>query len=159
MQVQALVDRTGGNPRRVCTGFDGQRLAMLLAVMNRHLGCQLGGYAVFVNVVGGLRLGEPAADLAIACAVWSSLSGVAVPHDVVVFGELGLGGFVFGGERFDLGLLVVGLLLGDRAFAAKTFDPLPRALGLLETRQAAADFGGGLLAFLGVGAGFELCEL
>ncbi len=94
VQVQALVDRTGGNPRRVCTGFDGQRLAMLLAVMNRHLGCQLGGYDVFVNVVGGLRLGEPAADLAIACAVWSSLSGVAVPHDVVVFGELGLGGEV-----------------------------------------------------------------
>jgi len=67
---------------------------MLLAVMNRHLGCQLGGYDVFVNVVGGLRLGEPAADLAIASAVWSSLSGVAVPHDVVVFGELGLGGEV-----------------------------------------------------------------
>ena len=76
VQVQALVDRTGGNPRRVCTGFDGQRLAMLLAVMNRHLGCQLGGFDVFVNVVGGLRVTEPAADLAIVAAIWSSLSGI-----------------------------------------------------------------------------------
>ena len=94
VQVQALVDRTAGNPRRVCTGFDSQRLAMLLAVMNRHLGSQLGGFDVFVNVVGGIRVTEPAADLAIVAAIWSSLSGVAIPSDVVVFGELGLGGEV-----------------------------------------------------------------
>ena len=94
VQVQALVDRTTGNPRRVCTGFDSQRLAMLLAVMNRHLGSQLGGFDVFVNVVGGIRVTEPAADLAIVAAIWSSLSGVAIPSDVVVFGELGLGGEV-----------------------------------------------------------------
>lgn len=94
VQVQALVDRTVGNPRRVCTGFDSQRLAMLLAVMNRHLGSQLGGFDVFVNVVGGIRITEPAADLAIVAAIWSSLSGVAIPSDVVVFGELGLGGEV-----------------------------------------------------------------
>ena len=94
VQVQALVDRTPGNPRRVCTGFDSQRLAMLLAVMNRHLGCQLGGFDVFVNVVGGIRVTEPAADLAIVAAIWSSLSALAIPSDVVVFGELGLGGEV-----------------------------------------------------------------
>lgn len=92
VQVQALVDRTGGNPRRVCTGFDGQRLAMLLAVMNRHMGCQLGGFDVFVNVVGGIRISEPAADLAIVSAIWSSLSGTLVPNNVVAFGEVGLGG-------------------------------------------------------------------
>jgi DNA repair protein RadA/Sms len=94
VQVQALVDRTGGTPRRVCTGFDSQRLAMLLAVMNRHLGCQLGGFDVFINIVGGLRISEPAADLAIVAAIWSSLSGVAIAADVVIFGELGLGGEV-----------------------------------------------------------------
>ena len=94
VQVQALVDRTSSNPRRVCTGFDGQRLAMLLAVMNRHLGCQLGGFDVFINVVGGLRIDEPAADLAIVVAIWSSLSGKVIPAGTAVFGEVGLGGEV-----------------------------------------------------------------
>ncbi len=94
VQVQALVDRTVANPRRVCTGFDSQRLAMLLAVMNRHLSCQLGGFDVFINVVGGLRLDEPAADLAIIIAIWSSLSGTVVPTGTAVFGEVGLGGEV-----------------------------------------------------------------
>ncbi len=94
VQVQALVDRAAGNPRRVCTGFDAQRLAMLLAVMNRHLGSELGGFDVFVNVVGGLRVTEPAADLAIVSAIWSSLSGIAISADIAIFGEIGLGGEV-----------------------------------------------------------------
>jgi len=94
VQVQALVDRAAGNPRRVCTGFDAQRLAMLLAVMNRHLGSELGGFDVFVNVVGGLRVTEPAADLAIVAAIWSSLSGIAISADIAIFGEIGLGGEV-----------------------------------------------------------------
>ena len=94
VQVQALVDRAAANPRRVCTGFDSQRLAMLLAVMNRHLGCQLGGFDVFINVVGGLRIDEPAADLAIVVAIWSSLTGSVVPAGTAVFGEIGLGGVV-----------------------------------------------------------------
>jgi DNA repair protein RadA/Sms len=94
VQVQALVDRAAANPRRVCTGFDSQRLAMLLAVMNRHLGCQLGGFDVFINVVGGLRIDEPAADLAIVVAIWSSLTGSVVPAGTAVFGEVGLGGEV-----------------------------------------------------------------
>ncbi len=94
VQVQALVDRASGNPRRVCTGFDGQRLAMLLAVMNRHLGLELGGYDVFVNVVGGIKISEPAADLAIILAVWSSLTGHVLPSNLAVFGEVGLAGEV-----------------------------------------------------------------
>jgi DNA repair protein RadA/Sms len=94
VQVQALVDRTAGNPRRVCTGFDSQRLAMLLAVMNRHLGSQLGGFDVFINVVGGIKINEPAADLPIIAAIWSSLTGKVVDSDVCVFGEVGLGGEV-----------------------------------------------------------------
>jgi DNA repair protein RadA/Sms len=94
VQIQALVDRTAGNPRRVCNGVDSQRLAMLLAVMNRHLGSQLGGFDVFVNVVGGLTVNEPAADLPIVAAIWSSLSGKPIAMDSVMFGEIGLGGEV-----------------------------------------------------------------
>jgi DNA repair protein RadA/Sms len=94
VQIQALVDRTVGNPRRVCNGVDSQRVAMLLAVMNRHLGSQLGGFDVFVNVVGGLTVDEPAADLPIIAAIWSSLTGKAIASDSVVFGEVGLGGEV-----------------------------------------------------------------
>jgi DNA repair protein RadA/Sms len=94
VQIQALVDRTAGNPRRVCNGVDSQRLAMLLAVMNRHLGSQLGGFDVFVNVVGGLTVDEPAADLPIIAAIWSSLAGKAIASSAVVFGEVGLGGEV-----------------------------------------------------------------
>ena len=94
VQVQALVDRTAGNPRRVCTGFDTQRLAMLLAVMNRHLGSQLGGFDVFINVVGGLKINEPAADLAIIAAIWSSLMGKPIDAGICMFGEVGLGGEV-----------------------------------------------------------------
>ncbi len=92
VQIQALVDRTAGNPRRVCNGVDAQRLAMLLAVMNRHLGSQLSGFDVFVNVVGGISVDEPAADLAIIAAIWSSLTGRVLPSQQVLFGEIGLGG-------------------------------------------------------------------
>jgi DNA repair protein RadA/Sms len=92
VQIQALVDRTAGNPRRVCNGVDSQRLAMLLAVMNRHLGSQLGGFDVFVNVVGGLTVDEPAADLPIIAAIWSSLTGKPIDSQTVLFGEVGLGG-------------------------------------------------------------------
>jgi DNA repair protein RadA/Sms len=94
VQIQALVDRTAGNPRRVCNGVDSQRLAMLLAVMNRHLGSQLGGFDVFVNVVGGLTVDEPAADLPIIAAIWSSLTGKAISSETALFGEVGLGGEV-----------------------------------------------------------------
>lgn len=94
VQIQALVDRTAGNPRRICNGVDSQRLAMLLAVMNRHLGSQLGGFDVFVNVVGGLTVDEPAADLPIVAAIWSSLTGKAISSEFAIFGEVGLGGEV-----------------------------------------------------------------
>lgn len=94
VQIQALVDRTAGNPRRICNGVDSQRLAMLLAVMNRHLGSQLGGFDVFVNVVGGLTVDEPAADLPIVAAIWSSLTGKPISSEFAIFGEVGLGGEV-----------------------------------------------------------------
>ncbi|HZF31867.1 MAG TPA: DNA repair protein RadA [Gammaproteobacteria bacterium] len=104
VEVQALVDESQAqSPRRLAQGFDGQRLGLLLAVLHRHCGVPTGTSDVFANVVGGLRVAETAADLAVALAVVSSLSGRAVPHDLAVFGEIGLTGEVrpvpFGEER------------------------------------------------------------
>jgi DNA repair protein RadA/Sms len=104
VEVQALVDRAQGqSPRRLAHGFDTQRLALLLAVLHRHGGFASGDSDVFANIVGGLRVGETAADLAVALAVVSSLTERPVAHDLVVFGELGLTGEIrpvpFGEER------------------------------------------------------------
>jgi len=95
VEVQALVDESHSpNPRRVCVGLDSNRLAMLLAVLHRHAGIAMYDQDVFVNVVGGVRVLEPAADLAVLCAAVSSLRNRPVGKDVVVFGEIGLAGEV-----------------------------------------------------------------
>ena len=95
VEVQALVDKSPlVNPRRLTVGIDHSRLAMLLAVLHRHGGYQLYDQDVFVNAVGGIRLAEPAADLAIALAVVSSFKDKPLPQDLIVFGEVGLGGEV-----------------------------------------------------------------
>jgi DNA repair protein RadA/Sms len=104
VEVQALVDPTQADtPRRLAQGFDGQRMGLLLAVLHRHCGVALGQCDVFANIVGGLRVGETAVDLAVALAVVSSLRERAVPQDLAVFGEVGLTGEVrpvpFGEER------------------------------------------------------------
>lgn len=93
VEVQALVDESHlSNPRRVTTGLEHNRLAMLLAVLNRHGGIVTHDQDVFVNVVGGVRVTETGADLAVLLAVMSSLSNRKVPDDVIVFGEVGLAG-------------------------------------------------------------------
>lgn len=95
VEVQALVDESHlPSPRRVAVGMEGNRLAMLLAILHRHGGVPLFNQDVFVNLVGGLRLGETAGDLAVALAVVSSYRDKQVPRDWVVFGELGLNGEV-----------------------------------------------------------------
>jgi DNA repair protein RadA/Sms len=104
VELQALVDEAQGmSPRRVAVGFDAGRLALLLAVLHRHGGVSSSGQDVFVNVVGGVRIGETAADLPAVVAVLSSLRGRPVATDLVCFGELGLTGEVrpvpFGEER------------------------------------------------------------
>ena len=104
IEVQGLVDASPlANPRRVAVGFEANRVALLLAVLHRHAGIALHAQDVFVNVVGGVRLGETAADLAIVAALLSSLNGRALGHDLVVFGELGLTGEIrpvpYGEER------------------------------------------------------------
>jgi len=93
VEVQALVDPVqGGMPKRLSVGLDPQRLSLLLAVLHRHGGVETGGYDVFVNAVGGVRINEPAADLAILLAVHSSLTGRPLPARTLVFGEVGLAG-------------------------------------------------------------------
>jgi DNA repair protein RadA/Sms len=93
VEVQALVDDSQfGNPRRVTLGLEQNRLSMLLAVLHRHGGLTLGDQDVFVNVVGGVRVTETAADLAVLLAVMSSFRNRPLPPDLIVFGEVGLSG-------------------------------------------------------------------
>ncbi|MCG6900059.1 MAG: DNA repair protein RadA [Gammaproteobacteria bacterium] len=93
VEVQALVDQSQfGNPRRITLGLEQNRLSMLLAVLHRHGGLALGDHDVFVNVVGGVRVSETAADLAVLLAVLSSHQNRPLPADLIVFGEVGLSG-------------------------------------------------------------------
>tara|TARA_B100000029_G_scaffold254498_1_gene251308 strand:- start:191 stop:1558 length:1368 start_codon:yes stop_codon:yes gene_type:complete len=95
LEVQALVDdSTLATPRRVCVGFEPNRLAMLLAVMHRHAGVSSHGQDVFLNVVGGVRVSETGADLPVVLSVLSSLKDRPLLRRTVVFGEIGLGGEV-----------------------------------------------------------------
>ncbi|TVQ30148.1 MAG: DNA repair protein RadA [Wenzhouxiangella sp.] len=142
VEVQALVaPSTLSNPRRVAVGIDQNRLGMLLAVMNRHAGIQIGDQDVFVNVAGGIRVSETASDLAIALALKSSLREQALPKGLVAFGEIGLAGElrpVYNGEErlreaagqgFDQALVPEGNLKGVKArITARGFRTLAQAL-------------------------------
>lgn len=92
-EVQALVAKSGfASPRRTSTGFDYNRMSIIIAVLEKRLGFYFGNLDVFMNIVGGLRLDEPAADLSIALALYSSLTDKAIPDKVIAMGEIGLGG-------------------------------------------------------------------
>ena len=93
--MQALVAPTSlGTPRRAVVGWDPSRLSMVLAVLEAHCGVRLSGHDVYLNVAGGLRIQEPAADLAAAAALVSSLAHAPLPADAVYFGEISLSGAV-----------------------------------------------------------------
>jgi DNA repair protein RadA/Sms len=94
VEVQALVDSGGPSPRRLSVGLERDRLAMLLAVLHRHAGVGVLDQDVFVNAVGGVRISEPAADLAVLLAIQSSLRGRPLPRGFIAFGEVGLAGEV-----------------------------------------------------------------
>jgi DNA repair protein RadA/Sms len=94
VEIQALVDNGGPSPRRLSVGLERDRLAMLLAVLHRHAGVACMDQDVFVNAVGGVRISEPAADLAVMLAITSSLRGRPLPKGFIAFGEVGLAGEV-----------------------------------------------------------------
>jgi DNA repair protein RadA/Sms len=95
VEIQALVAPTSlGTPRRAVVGWDPSRLSMVLAVLEAHCGVRLGTHDVYLNVAGGLRIQEPAADLAAAAALVSSLANAPLPADAVYFGEVSLSGAV-----------------------------------------------------------------
>jgi DNA repair protein RadA/Sms len=93
VEVQALATKAGfGTPQRVATGYDGRRLALLLAVLDKRAGLPFATLDVFLNVVGGIRMQEPAGDLAVAAALASSVYDRPLPADAIFLGEVGLGG-------------------------------------------------------------------
>ncbi|MEO7335513.1 MAG: DNA repair protein RadA [Caldimonas sp.] len=94
VEIQALVDSGGPSPRRLSVGIERDRLAMMLAVLHRHAGIAASDQDVFVNAVGGVRISEPAADLAVMLAIQSSLRGKPLPRGFLAFGEVGLAGEV-----------------------------------------------------------------
>ena len=95
VEIQALVAPTSlGTPRRAVVGWDPSRLSMVLAVLEAHCGVRLGGHDVYLNVAGGMRIHEPAGDLAAAAALVSSLANAPLPADAVFFGEVSLSGAV-----------------------------------------------------------------
>ena len=146
VEIQALVDSGGPSPRRLSVGLDRDRLAMLLAVLHRHAGVACMDQDVFVNAVGGVRISEPAADLAVMLAITSSLRGKPLPKGFLAFGEVGLAGEVRpaprGQERlkeaaklgFSVALVPKANLpkKNDKAFEGLTIHPVERIEQALE---------------------------
>lgn len=105
IEIQALVSESSyGTPRRTTTGFDGNRLALLLAVLEKRVGLHINDYDVFLNLVGGIELEEPAMDLGAAAAISSAFNGRPLPADLICIGEIGLGGEVRAVNTLDLRL-------------------------------------------------------
>jgi DNA repair protein RadA/Sms len=123
VEIQALVAPAGyGAPRRATTGVDTNRVLMLIAVLARHAGLNLTGHDVYVNVAGGLRIEEPAADLAVATALGSSLRERPVRHGTVLAGELALSGRVRPASRADRRLAEARRLGFDRLITGQSRD-------------------------------------
>ena len=131
VEIQALVDAAHSpNPRRLSVGLEQNRLAMLLAVLHRHAGIATWEQDVFVNAVGGVRIGEPAADLAVSLAIVSSLTDKPIPSRVAVFGEIGLAGEVRPAPRGQDRLREIAKLGFDKAVIPKSNAPKTKIAGL-----------------------------
>ncbi len=139
VEIQALVAPSAlGTPRRAAVGWDGNRLAMVLAVLEARCGVAIGANDIYLNVAGGLRVAEPAADLAVAAALISALAHEPVPADTVVFGEIGLSGEVRPVSQAEARLKEAEKL----GFAAALMPPRrgrgkDRPSGALKTREIA----------------------
>lgn len=116
VEIQALVAPSGGSARRAVVGWDSSRLSMILAVLETRCGLPMSSKDVYLNVAGGLRITEPAADLAVATALLSCVSQIPVPADAVVFGEVGLSGEIRAVPQPDLRLKEASKLGFARAF-------------------------------------------
>jgi DNA repair protein RadA/Sms len=131
VEIQALVTETRfGTPRRAVVGWDGGRLAMVLAVLEARAGVEFGAHDVYLNVAGGLRIGEPAADLAVAAALLSARLDVPLPREAVVFGELSLAGSVRPVTMADARLKEAAKLGFKAAFAPAGAEPKAGPIGL-----------------------------
>ena len=131
VEVQALVvPSTAPTPRRTAQGLDGGRLAQVLAVLERHAGLDVGRAEVHVAVTGGVRVGEPGADLAVALAVASSATGRPVPADLVMCGEVGLGGELRQVQRTERRLSEAARLGFRRALVPRSAPDAPAGLRL-----------------------------
>ena len=131
VEIQALVDAAHApNPRRLSVGLEQNRLAMLLAVLHRHAGIATMDQDVFVNAVGGVRIGEPAADLAVALAIVSSLTDRPIPGKVVAFGEIGLAGEVRPAPRGQDRLKEAAKLGFEKAVVPKANAPKGKLAGI-----------------------------
>jgi DNA repair protein RadA/Sms len=131
VEIQALVDASHApNPRRLTVGLEQNRLAMLLAVLHRHAGIACYDQDVFVNAVGGVRIGEPAADLAVMLAIVSSLTDRPIPGKVIAFGEVGLAGEVRPAPRGQDRLKEAAKLGFTRAIVPKANLPKGKIAGL-----------------------------
>ncbi len=141
IEVQALVGTsTYGTGRRAVVGWDTNRLAMLLAVLEARAGLALGTRDVFLNVAGGLKITEPAADLAVAAALLSSVSGRAIPRDTVVFGEVGLGGELRPVPQTDLRLREAAKLGFERCWRPRLETDAPGVDAFRRVAELAARF-------------------
>ncbi len=152
VEIQALVDSGGPSPRRLSVGLERDRLAMLLAVLHRHAGVACMDQDVFVNAVGGVRISEPAADLAVMLAITSSLRGRALPKGFIAFGEVGLAGEVRPAPRgqdrlkeaaklgFSVAVVPKANLprKGDKAFEGLTIHGVERIEEAMEVTRALA---------------------
>jgi DNA repair protein RadA/Sms len=128
VEVQALVNPVQGTPRRAVVGWDGARLAMILAVLEARCGVMLGDKDVYLNVVGGLRIAEPAADLAAAAAIASAAIGIPLPATSVAFGEIGLAGEIRPVGQMELRLREAAKLGFTSATCAPPRGPTPRGI-------------------------------
>ncbi len=121
VEIQALSSTTSfGNPRRTANGIDFNRLLLLVAVLSKRVGVRLSDQDVFVNVVGGLRVGEPAADLALACSIVSSFRDVPVAGDLAIVGEVGLSGELRAVSQLDTRLKEAAKLGFDRCLVPQS---------------------------------------
>ena len=147
VEIQALVAQTpAANPRRTVVGWDSARLAMVLAVLDARLGLGLAGSDVYLNVAGGLRIQEPAADLAVAAALISSLSNTPLPADMVIFGEISLSGDIRPVSQAEARLKEAQKLGFNSALI-----PAGSKCGQTTLKLHQADVAGDVLKLLGVG--------